>query len=257
VLVKQQNAGSNLRISPWPTVLEGGGDLVQTDTCTRSVCPPPGGRIYVQAYIDSLPVPVTPCVGPAALAPPPQSLPASSPPPTEAGGEGGRDLQLSAASDTQGTVVQLYIPGLNKLETFLVIALVAVVVLLTCGYVVMRCTMTEDEIEALHRSISRHDERRKANYSTEYEEDQAQYPEYPQHPEEEAEYGYPPEAYGYAPEAAPVPAPRRAGGSNRVAPSFMDFGFGESEPPPPEYPPRQFSQPDPEQGRQFGQFGMQ
>ena len=36
----------------------------------------------------------------------------------------------------------------------------------------MRCTMTEDEIEALHRSISRHDERRKANYSTEYENDE-------------------------------------------------------------------------------------
>ena len=142
VLVKQQNAGSNLRIGPWPTLLEGGGDLVQTDTCTRSMCPPPGGRIYAQAYTGPMPVPVTPCLGPAALSPPPQSVAASPPPSTEAGGEGGRDLQLSAASDSEGTVVQLYIPGLNKLETFLVIALVAVVVLLTCGCVLcgaVRC----------------------------------------------------------------------------------------------------------------------
>jgi hypothetical protein len=99
----------------------------------------------------------------------------------------------------------------------------------------MRCTMTEDEIEALHRSLSRHDGRRKSNYSTDYEE------------EEEGEGG----------------APRTA--NNRVAPSFASpwgsrpslTGYGEREPSTVAYPPRQFAQPQqPQQKTQDPEFGV-
>lgn len=61
VLVKQSNAGSDLRVLPWPAAAE---LLVQTDTCSpRTACPPPGGRAYVEAYDGPLPLPPTACEG--------------------------------------------------------------------------------------------------------------------------------------------------------------------------------------------------
>jgi hypothetical protein len=73
---------------------------------------------------------------PAALTPPPLASPPAWPP-TAAAADGAADLLQSATLTPQGNSagVQLSIPGLNKLETFLVVALVSVVVLLTCGCV--------------------------------------------------------------------------------------------------------------------------